>query len=115
MPHVIRRGRADLEAAWRELPRGPWRWGSVVARVEGRYLAVSGDALLVAGVVVEFGRPLHPVALVTVREDGTAVHLWPAAAIERTEAVKRFLTQVSRELTAFGAAEVLTTNLPDLV
>jgi len=29
--------------------------------------------------------------------------------------VKRFLTQVSRELTAFGAAEVLTTNLPDLV
>lgn len=114
MPHVIRRGRADLQAAWRELPRGPWRWGGVVARVEGSYLAVSGDALLLAGVVIEFGRSLHPVALVTLRAGETAVHLWPAATVERTEAVKRFLAQVARELVAFGAGEVQTTNLPDL-
>ena len=115
MPHVIRRGRVDLAVVWRAIPRGPWRWGGVVARVEGSYLAVSGDALLVAGVVIEFGRPLHPVALVTVREDGTAVHLWPAATVERTEAVKRFLAQVARELVAFGAGDVVATNLPELM
>lgn len=113
MPHVVRRGRADLVAAWRELPRGPWRWGNAVARVEGCYLGGDGKALLVAGVVVEYGRPLHPVVLVSLREDATAVHLWAPAAVERTEAVKRFLARVAAELEPFGAGEIVATNLAD--
>jgi hypothetical protein len=114
MPHVIRAGVADLGAAWRGLPREPWRWGLAVGRVEGCYLADDGRALLVAGVIVEYGRPLHPVVVVTLRGGQTAVHLWPPAAVERTEAVKRLLAQVARELTAFGAGEIVTTNLGEL-
>lgn len=113
MPHVVRRGRADLAAAWRELPRGPWRWGNAVARVEGCYLEGDGKALLVAGVVVEYGRPLHPVVLVSLREDATAVHLWAPAGVERTETVKRFLARVAAELERFGAGEIVATNLAD--
>ena len=115
MPHVIRAGRTDLEAAWRALPTGPWRWSQAVARIEGRYLGHDGLALLVAGVVVEFGRALHPVVLVTHREDATAVHLWPAAAVERTDAVKRFLATVAEALTGFGAGDVVSTNIPDFL
>jgi len=111
MPHVVRAGRADLEAAWRGLAGGPWRWGRVVARIEGRYLASEGVALLLAGVVVEFSRPLHPVVLVTHRRDATAVHLWPAVQVERTAAVKRLVWQVAEELTAFGAGAITATNL----
>ena len=113
MPHVVRRGRADLAAAWRALPRGPWRWGNAVARVEGCYLGDDGKALLVAGVVVEFGRPLHPVVLVSLRDDATAVHLWAPAAVERTAAVKSFLARIAAELEPFGAGEVIATNLAE--
>ena len=115
MPHVVRAGRADLAAAWRNQPRGPWRWGNTVARVEGCYLAPDGRALLVAGVVVEYGRPLHPVVCASFRGDHTTVHLWSHATVERTEAVKRFLVQVALELTGFGAGEVVATNLAALV
>jgi len=111
MPHVVRAGRADLEAAWRGLPSGPWRWGRMVARIEGRYLAADAVALLLQGVVVEFSRPLHPVVLVTHRRDATAVHLWPTAPVERTDGVKRLVWQVAQELTAFGAGEISSTNL----
>ena len=52
-------------------------------------------------------------ALVTHRGGKTAVHLWPAAAVERTDAVKRFLVEVARGLSAFGAGEVVATNLTD--
>ncbi len=113
MPHVVRRGRADLDATWRGLPRGPWRWGNAVARVEGCYLEADGKALLVAGVVVEYGRPLHPVVLVSLREDATAVHLWSPAAVERTAAVKSFLARIAAELERFGAGEIIATNLGD--
>jgi hypothetical protein len=115
MPHVIRSGRVDLAAAWRGLGWGPWRWGSAVARVEGCFLGRGEGALLVAGVVVEYGRPLHPVVMVTYRGDDTSVHLWSAVEVERTEAVKRFLAQVAQELTAFGAGAVVTSNIAALV
>ena len=115
MPHVICAGRADLTSAWRGLPCGPWRWGTVVARAEGRFLAPEGTSLLVAGVVVEYGRPLHPVVVVAHCKDGTSFHLWPAAPVERTEGVKRFLAQVAHEVEAFGGGAVLRTNIPDLL
>ncbi len=115
MPHVIRAGTVDLEAAWRGLSVGPWRWGHVVARVESTYLARNAVALLVAGVVVEYGRPLHPIVLVSVGREGTAFHLWSPVPVERTDGVKRLLAQVAREMEAFGAGEVLTTNIPDLL
>ncbi|HVN74794.1 MAG TPA: hypothetical protein VMT19_00655 [Thermoanaerobaculaceae bacterium] len=112
---MIRSGLADLEAAWRELPRGPWRWGAAVARAEGCYLGRDAATLLVAGVVVEYGRPLHPVVLVSRGADTTSVHLWPALPVERTEGVKRFLAQVARALDSFGAGPVVTTNIADLL
>jgi hypothetical protein len=115
VPHVVRRGRIDLEAAWRGLPRGPWRWGTAVAKVEGCFLASNGEALLVAGIVVEFGRPLHPVLIVSFREGDTAVHLWSHAPVERTDTVKRLLARVADNLTAFGAGEVVTTNIAALL
>jgi len=84
-----------------------------VARVEGCFLGRGDGALLVAGVVVEYGRPLHPVVMITYRGDDTSVHLWSAAEVERTAAVKRFLARVAHELTAFGAGSVVATNIPD--
>ncbi len=113
MPHVVRAGRADLVAAWRDLPWGPWRWGAAVARVEGCFLGRGEGALLVAGVVVEHGRPLHPVVIVSYRGDDTSVHLWSGAEVERTAAVKRFLAQIAHELGPFGAGGVVATNLQE--
>ena len=115
MPHVIRSGRVDLAAAWRDLPWGPWRWGSAVARVEGCFLGRGDGALLVAGVVVEYGRPLHPVVMVTHRGDCTSVHLWSGTEVERTDAVKLFLARVAHDLTAFGAGDVVTTNIESFI
>jgi hypothetical protein len=115
MPHVIREGRADLLGAWKGLALGPWRWGTAVGRVEGCFLGRDGGALLVAGVVVEFGRPVHPHVLITLREDATAVRLWAPVAVERTEGVKRFVVQIANELTVFGAGGITTTNLSGLL
>jgi hypothetical protein len=115
MPHVICAGHADLVAAWHDLPRGPWHWGNAVARVEACFLGRDEASLLVAGVVVEYGRPLHAVVLVSNGREETAFHLWRSAPVERTDAVKRLLAQVAREMAAFGAGAVITTNIPKLL
>ena len=115
MPHVIREGKVDLQAAWQHLRMGPWHWGGSVARVEACFLGRDGVSLLVAGVVIEFGRPLHPHVLVSVRDTDTAVRLWPPVAVERTEPIKRFVVQIARELEPFGAGPVITTNLQGII
>jgi len=111
MPHVILRGHADLHRAWQQLPQGPWRLGNAVARLEGCFLSASQRELLLPAVVVEYGRPLHPVLSVSFREEATAVHLWDVVKVERTEAVKGLVALVAGLLREFGAGEVLTTNL----
>jgi len=78
-------------------------------------MGADGSTLLVAGVVVEYGRPLHPVVVVSVGQHGTSCHLWAGAQVERTEGVKRFLAQVAGEIAAFGAGPVVTTNIPNLL
>lgn len=111
MPHVILQGQADLLRAWQEFPSGPWRLSQGIARVEGRFLSSSQRELLLASVVVEYGRPLHPVILVSLRPEATAVHLWETVKVERTEAVKALVALVGSLLQEFGAGAVLTTNL----
>ena len=115
MPHVIRDGEADLVAAWKSLPKGPWRWGSTVGRIEGCFLGRDECALLLAGVVVDFGRPIHPHVLVSVRDGETAVRLWTPVAVERTDAVKRLVVQIASEMESFGAGAIVTTNLRELL
>jgi hypothetical protein len=114
MPHAVLTGRADLEAAWHGLPSGPWRWERAVARIEGCYLARESRNLLVTAVVVEYGRALHAVVLVSHRGADTVVSLWPVVGVERTDGVKRVVAQVARELGSFGCGPVVTTNLGEL-
>ena len=111
MPHVIRAGSADLAAAWRGLSEGPWRWGGAVARLEGGFLGRDERSLLLAAVVVEYGRPIHDPGLDIGTGRRDSVRLWPPLPVERTEAVERLIAHLASELTAFGAGEVRTTNL----
>ena len=114
MPHVIRRGLVNIHQAWQHLPRGPWQWGEAIARIETCFLDRRGLALLVAGVVVEFGRSRHPVVMVGHRRASTTVHLWSTAGVEVTEGVRRLLVQVARELEPFGAGPLESTDLQDM-
>ncbi len=91
MPHLVLRGPVDLHRAASELDLGVTRWGRAVIKTGDRWQRTDGEALLVEGVVVELARPLHPVALVSVRDDDTVVRLWPVVGVERTPAVQRWL------------------------
>lgn len=111
MPHLVLRGLVDFQAAVAGLDLGVTRWGRAVIKTGDRWRRSDGGALLVDGVVVEFGRPLHPVALVATRDEDTVVRLWPVVEVERTPAVQRWLGAVARGLQGLGCGPVRTTNI----
>jgi hypothetical protein len=112
MPHLVLGGHVDLAGASESLPREVHRLGRAVVKTEDCWLRFDGAALLVEGVVVEFSRPLHPVAMVSVHHDDTMVRLWARADVERTEPVQQWLCILASNLQNLGAGPLKTTNIP---
>ena len=111
MPHLILDGWIDPREAASRLPRAVHRAGRAVLKTEECWLRADGAALLVEGVVVEFSRPLHPVALIAPHHDDTIVRLWSSVAVERTGPVQRWLCVLASELQKLGAGTVKVTNI----
>ena len=110
MPHLVLAGGLDYGSV--TAPEEVHRWGRAVIKTEGSWRRRGGEALLVEGVVVEFARPLHPVALVAPHHGDTIVRLWPVAPVERTHAVQRWLGLLAVALQRQGAGPVRLTNIP---
>lgn len=116
MPHLVLRGSVDFSRATKELDLEVIRWGRAVIKTSDLWLRSDGAALLADGVVVELGRPLHPVALVAHRDGDTVVRIWPVVEVERTPAVQRWLGVIAQGLQRLGGGAVHTTNIgPDVL
>jgi len=113
MPHLMLADTVDLIAAADALPGEVYRWQRAVLKTEQCWLRADGSAMLVEGVVVEYSRPQHPVAVVASHRGETSVRLWSRVGVERTEAVQRWLALLATQLQGFGAGPLRTTNMPD--
>jgi len=113
MPHLVLVGGIDPEDVASRLPRTVHRVGRAVLKTEDCWLRADRAALLVEGVVVEFSRPLHPVALVAPHHDDTIVRLWSRMSVERTRPVQRWLCVLATELQRMGAGPLKVTNIPE--
>jgi hypothetical protein len=111
MPHLVLRGKVDVDRVARELEPGVVKWRRAVLKIGDRWCRVDREALLIDGVVVELGRPLHPVAMVAFRDADTVLRLWPVVEVERTQAVQRWLAVIACGLQRLGAGLVRTSNI----
>jgi hypothetical protein len=112
MPHLVLVGGIDLEGVANRLPRTIQRVGRAVLKTEDCWLRADREALLVEGVIVEFSRPLHPVAVVASHHNDTVVRLWSRVSVERTRPVQRWLCVLATELQHLGLGPVKVTNSP---
>lgn len=112
MPHLILKGADDLSELVRVFDDTVYRWGRAVLKVEDCWIRSDGGALLIEGVVVEFSRPLHPVAFVAPHHDDVIVRLWTRGVVERTDAVQRWLGIVAERLCHGSHFSLHSTNIP---
>lgn len=116
MPHVVLQGDVDMVRVAAELPRTVRRFKAAVLKTEEVWQRADAGAVLVEGVVVEYTRPLHPVALISKHHGDTRVRLWRLATVERTPAVQRWLAHLAKDVQTIGGGPVCATNLsPELV
>lgn len=113
MPHLDLAGWRDLQMVADAFEPSVERWGRAVLKTSGWWRRHDGLALLVEGVIVEYSRPLHPVALIGKHHEDTAVRLWPTVPVERTRAVQRWLAVLASRLQQRGLGQVIRTNLQE--
>ncbi|NOZ93931.1 MAG: hypothetical protein GXP47_04195 [Acidobacteria bacterium] len=111
MPHLDLAGWQPLETMAQAFEPSVERWGRAVLKTSGWWRRHDGLALLVEGVIVEYSRPLHPVAFIGKHHEDTAVRLWPTVPVERTRAVQRWLALLASRLQEQGLGPVIRTNL----
>ena len=110
MPHLVLEGELDLGGL--SIESAVHRWGRAVLKTGAVWRRSDGGAMLVEGVVVEFSRPLHPVAVLAHHHGDTSVRLWKLVEVERTRAVQRWLCLLASELQRQGGGPVTATNIP---
>jgi hypothetical protein len=111
MPHVTIDAAWDLDRLFAQPATGVERWGRSVLKTDQSWRRADGEAILIEGVVVEFSRPLHPVAVIAPHEKGVIVRLWSLVAVERTVAVQRWLAGVAEWARVALEGRVVATNL----
>jgi len=111
MPHLVMRGPIDFHAVAEHLSLDVTKWGRAVLKTGEKWSRSDHKAMLIDGVVVELVRPLHPVAMVAIRDGDTVIRLWPVVEVERTPAVQRWLAVIAAGLQKLGGGAVHTTNI----
>ena len=111
MPHLVMRGPIDFHKVAEHLNLEVTKWGRAVLKTGEKWSRSDHEAMLIDGVVVELVRPLHPIAMVAIRDGDTVIRLWPVVEVERTPAVQRWLAVIAAGLQQHGGGAVHTTNI----
>lgn len=71
-----------------------------ILRTMDAYINLNGSSILVESLAVEAGKKTSFLTLVSSRDDGVVVRLYPKLEVEKTEGVKRVLAEQAKQILA---------------
>ncbi|MDW5562643.1 MAG: hypothetical protein SA339_05390 [Methanomassiliicoccus sp.] len=112
MPHVVLTGVVALEDIFQELKPLLIKNDKDILRTMDVYLGRGNNSILIESLAIEGGRKATFLTLITSRDDGIVVRLYPKFEVEKTEGVKRILAEQAKQLLwTFPGLKVGETNL----
>ena len=114
MPHVVLNGKVSIEDIFRELKPLFIRKENNILKTMDLFLERGKTAILIDSLSIEDSKKTIFFAMITGRDDGVVVRLYPKIEVEKTEGVKSILAELSKQLLAtFPELKVGETNLND--
>jgi hypothetical protein len=98
LPHVVLNGKAIIQNIFEKLEPLFVRDGTDILRTMELYLERSKNAILIDSLAIEANKKKSFLAMITGRENGVVVRLYPKQEIEKTEGVKRILAEIAKQL-----------------
>lgn len=112
LPHVVLNGKASIQNIFEKLEPLFVRDGTVILRTMELYLERNKNAILIDSLAIESDKKKSFLAMITGRENGVVVRLYPKQEIEKTDGVKRILAEIAKQLVRkFPDLKTAETNL----
>lgn len=112
LPHVVLNGKASIQNIFEKLEPLFVRDGTEILRTMELYLERNKNAILIDSLAIESDKKKSFLAMITGRENGVVVRLYPKQEIEKTDGVKRILAEIAKQLVRkFPDFKTAETNL----
>jgi len=116
MPHVVLNGRVDVEDIFVKMKPLFIRDGDSVLKTTSMYIERGKGSILVDSLAIEGGRKINFLSLISGREDGIVIRIYPMLEVEKTDGVKRILAEMAKQLLEiFPEFKLGATNLADFL
>jgi hypothetical protein len=112
MPHVVLLGNVEIEDIFRELKPVFIRNKKMILKTSESYLERDKNSILIDSLAIEEDKKTVFLAMISGREDGVVVRLFPKIEVDKTEGVKKMLSELAKQLIAmFPELKIGETNL----
>jgi len=114
LPHVVLNGKTSIQNIFEKLEPLFVRDGTEILRTMELYLERNKNAILIDALTIESDEKKSFLAMITGRENGVVVRLYPKQEIEKTDGVKRILAEIAKQLVRkFPDFKTAETNLEE--
>jgi hypothetical protein len=112
VPHVVLNGKVSVENIFEELEPLLIRSENSILKTTDVYLEREKKAILIDSLAIDDGKKTVFLTMISGRNDGVVVRLYPKIDVEKTEGVKMILVELAKQLIAtFPELTVGETNL----
>lgn len=98
MPHVVLEGRLDIQRFCTVYQPLVHRESDKILKLQHAYVSTTRDEVLIEAVALQDGHPQRFLVQVLVRDNRATVKLYPGTDPEKTDAVKKTVALVARQL-----------------
>ncbi len=98
MPHVVLNGEINVEEIFRSLKPIFIKEDSKILRTNDFYLERGKQTILIDALAVDSTGHRNFLAMISEREDGIVVRIYPKFEIQKTESVKRLLAEIAKQI-----------------
>ena len=112
MPHVVLNRKIPFRDVYEKIHPLFLKENDVILKTSRKYIDSEGTAVLIEALVIAEKRKSDFLILLSRREDGVVVRLYPNWDITKTDNVKKLLAEIAKQLLdLFPSLEVGKTNL----
>ena len=112
MPHIVLNGKVATENIFEELKPLLIRNENSILKTTDVYLERGKNAILIDSLAIETEKKSAFLAMISGRNGGVVVRLYPKIDVEKTEGVKKILVELAKQLIAtFPEFRIGETNL----
>ena len=112
MPHVVLIGVVSIESIFKELKPLFIKDDLGILRTMEVFLEREKNAILIDSLAIEANKKRNFLSMISGREDGIVIRLYPKVEVEKTDGVKKILAELAKQLIQiFPQLKIGETNL----